>query len=340
MINIHNIKLLDLLPPNLRSDPDIIAASSGLDSDYWIMADEAKKCIILPRIKELSGPVIDLLAWEFRAPFYDTSLPIEIRRDIVENSLRWHSLKGTPQAVESAVTTIYSDAELLEWFNYNGDPFLFKIVLKYREKLSISKLNQVINATKNKRSKLDGFLLLKGDMFIKLIEGDMGFNFNPLGPFFSGVHPEESIGSMRQDLVEVNSAPQHGYGIGYRSGELYGNNIVESSTKGSSFDEVVGVTSDAGQYVIEFPTGEMLCGVYPTQSSFGSTEKETIEALSIEESGASIFPNASEYAYSGLLPYKMNDGYGYVEEVNADHEIKTGIGRSFPSGVYHCGEVI
>lgn len=128
MIDIYEVKLLDLLPPNLRHDPDIIAASKAVDDEFLLVVNEAKHCIIMPRIDELESDLVDLLAWERHVDFYDTSLPLEIRRTLVKNSIRWHKRKGTPAAVEEIVTEIFGEGQVEEWFEYGGQPYHFRVV--------------------------------------------------------------------------------------------------------------------------------------------------------------------------------------------------------------------
>lgn len=80
MIDIYNVKLLDIIPPNLKHDPDIIAASKAIDNEFSMVVTKAKECIILPRIDELDSDIIDILAWEMHVDFYDPTLPLDTRR--------------------------------------------------------------------------------------------------------------------------------------------------------------------------------------------------------------------------------------------------------------------
>ncbi|GAQ24209.1 phage tail protein I [Tepidanaerobacter syntrophicus] len=161
MIDIYEVKLLDLLPPNLRHDPDIIAASKAVDDEFLLVVNEAKHCIIMPRIDELESDLVDLLAWERHVDFYDTSLPLEIRRTLVKNSIRWHKRKGTPAAVEEIVTEIFGKGQVEEWFEYDGKPYMFKIhtrdLIDSEEKYT--KIIDAINTVKNTRSWLEKIVI-------------------------------------------------------------------------------------------------------------------------------------------------------------------------------------
>jgi phage tail P2-like protein len=160
MINIYEVSILDLIPPNLKEDPDIIAASKAIDSDFSLVTNEVKECIILPRIDEIeNNNLIDLLAWQMHVDFYDNTLPIEVKRNLVKNSIRWHRIKGTPQAVIESVTSIFGEAELQEWFEYNGEPYFFAmdidIVNEILTEENLQRVYDLINEYKNLRSWLE-----------------------------------------------------------------------------------------------------------------------------------------------------------------------------------------
>lgn len=157
MINIYEASILDLLPPNLKEDPDMIAASKAVDSEFLIVANEVKQCILLPRIDEIeNSDLIDLLAWQMHVDFYDDTLPLIVRKTLVKNSIKWHRMKGTPQAVIDVATSVFGRTKLTEWFEYGADPYYFKLDVDVSEQgaspENIKKIETLVNAYKNKRS--------------------------------------------------------------------------------------------------------------------------------------------------------------------------------------------
>ena len=165
MIDIYNISILDLLPPNLKQDPDMIAASKAVDGEFSLVVNEVKDCIILPRIDELNSNLVDLLAWEMHIDFYDTTLPIEIRRELVKNSLKWHQRKGTPSAVEELISTVFDSGQVIEWFENGGQPYYFQVVTN-NETVTIEKAEQftkALNSVKNARSWLDKVIITESE---------------------------------------------------------------------------------------------------------------------------------------------------------------------------------
>ncbi|KZL88724.1 phage tail protein I [Clostridium magnum] len=165
MINIYEASLLDLLPPNLRQDPDMIAASKAIDGDFLLAVNEVKNCILLPNVDSLDGDILDLLAWQMHVDFYDQSLPVDKKRALVKNSLRWHKQKGTPAAVEGVVSAAFDDSSIQEWFEYNGEPYRFKITTTDRipSTNKLASLITAIKSVKNARSILESITIQRGN---------------------------------------------------------------------------------------------------------------------------------------------------------------------------------
>jgi len=165
MINIYESSVLDLLPPNLKNDPDMIAASKAVDNQFLLAVNEVNKCILLPNLDTLPSDVVDLLAWQMHVDFYDNTLDLAVRRDLVRNSIRWHKQKGTPKAVEELISTVFDSGEVDEWFNYGGEPYTFQVITT-NETVTMDKAEQFIralNSVKNERSWLDKVVIQIGD---------------------------------------------------------------------------------------------------------------------------------------------------------------------------------
>ena len=83
MRNLSNITMRDLLPPNLKDDPDAIAASAAIAPEYWRIFRMAPAAIVFSNIENLSSEWVDLLAVDLHVDYYDKMLPIEARRELV-----------------------------------------------------------------------------------------------------------------------------------------------------------------------------------------------------------------------------------------------------------------
>ncbi len=156
---IDDIIWSEIMPLAIRNDTQVQAISAAITPQLQAVSRAIEECIILARLDELSETVVDLLAWQYHVDFYDKDLPIDQKRALVKTSIDVHRHKGTPYAVQTVVTAILEGAKVLEWFEYGGNPYHFKVALITGPMAStetINKLVKAINLTKNTRSWLDG----------------------------------------------------------------------------------------------------------------------------------------------------------------------------------------
>ena len=113
--------------------------------------------LIYPAIDMLGSELINTLAIQMHCDFYDDTLPLAVRRNLVKNSIAWHRIKGTPAAVEQMIQTVYQTGVVEEWFDYGGEPFFFKVNLGDSQITTqkIKNLIKMINVSKNVRSWLE-----------------------------------------------------------------------------------------------------------------------------------------------------------------------------------------
>jgi phage tail P2-like protein len=157
MIDLQTIKLIDLIPANIRNDPQVAAAAEALDQQLQTVTHAIPGVAIMYNIDNLPDPWVDELAWQWRAPFYDQALPLEQKRELVKKALAWHKRKGTPSAVEELIATVFGSGTVQEWFEYGGEPGYFKVQTsdpsattdKAKEFLA------AVNSVKNTRSWLE-----------------------------------------------------------------------------------------------------------------------------------------------------------------------------------------
>lgn len=160
MRDIQTIKLQDLLPPSIASDPDVMAAAEALDAELQNTVGYIPYLAIIHRLRNkliTDETLIDSLATQFHVDFYDPDFPLELKQELVAKSLDWHSRKGTPSVVEEIVTAVFSDAVVSEWFDYDGLPYRFKVATEITN-VSASNILTLIDAifsVKNTRSWLE-----------------------------------------------------------------------------------------------------------------------------------------------------------------------------------------
>lgn len=125
---LQNVTLLDLIPPNLRSDTKVQAAAAALDVELQSVTAAIQESLHLPRVDELPEQVLDLLAWQWHVDFYEpVGISVETKRKLIKSAIKWHRTKGTPAVIEEVTNAIYEPSEVVEWFDYGGKPYHFKI---------------------------------------------------------------------------------------------------------------------------------------------------------------------------------------------------------------------
>ena len=156
MNNIENYFIHKNMPQSL--DKENVQEVAKVVDDTLLSFDKTiAEVLIYPAIDMLGSELINTLAIQMHCDFYDDTLPLAVRRNLVKNSIAWHRIKGTPAAVEQMIQTVYQTGVVEEWFDYGGEPFFFKVNLGDSQITTqkIKNLIKMINASKNVRSWLE-----------------------------------------------------------------------------------------------------------------------------------------------------------------------------------------
>ena len=161
METVKNVSLLAILPQNLLADENVVAVAKSLDVELQKLSAQTRLPLHLPRLDELPHEVLDELAWQYDALFYEPeNMSLETKRRIVANSIKQWRHIGTPFAVREMLNNFAQGTEIEEWFDYEGgQPYHFKLLLKHLQDLEDNgeTILRLINATKNVRSWIDAF---------------------------------------------------------------------------------------------------------------------------------------------------------------------------------------
>ncbi|MDR1705732.1 MAG: phage tail protein I [Clostridiales bacterium] len=163
MINLDQVSILNILPPNIAGDRNVKLAAEAFDLTLREMIAEIPNLSILPRIGELTDSLLlDLLAWQFHVDFYNPQMSVEVKRVLVQRSLDRHFRKGTPAVVEEIVKATIGDATVKEWFEYGGEPGFFRVETEeaIEDDETFNNLIAAIFSVKNTRSWLEFVIIL------------------------------------------------------------------------------------------------------------------------------------------------------------------------------------
>jgi phage tail P2-like protein len=159
-MNLADISIIKLLPPNLARDTNVRMMCEAFDEEFRRVIAGIPGVALVPNLvlKQITdNALLDLLAWQFHVDFYKPEMPVETKRELVLKSLDWHTRKGTPSVVEEIVSAVFSKAEIHEWFEYGGLPYRFRITTEepLPDTESFNELVRSIFTGKNTRSWLD-----------------------------------------------------------------------------------------------------------------------------------------------------------------------------------------
>lgn len=169
MIDFRDSQITQILPEALANLPEVQALSYALMKSNQRLVDYCKNISVYAVIDELPEDILDLLAIEMDTQYYDETLPIEKKRELVKGTRIWYQHAGTPSAVEELVASVFGTGEVSEWFNYGDDPYYFKIATDVEVTPDIvSRFNTIIRRVKNVRSHLRGIEVrrrINGNMY-------------------------------------------------------------------------------------------------------------------------------------------------------------------------------
>ena len=172
MINFYDGEIKDILPANLMEDPAAQALSYALREGTRLLHRYTQLCYVYCSIETAPNNIVDLLAKELRTQYYSDAMELDVKRGLVRNTLIWYMTAGTPAAVEELVTVVFGSGEVLEWFEYGGEPYFFKIktdTLITEE--NIMQFGKIIKKVKNTRSHMEAIELTRKYQDILYIGG-------------------------------------------------------------------------------------------------------------------------------------------------------------------------
>lgn len=151
--------LLRTLPEVLRRDDNMYALATAIADKLVPCVAETDMPRIFPRIDELDEPLLDALAYDFKVDWWDYGYSLSEKRNTLRGSWYVHKHMGTPAAVMTALSAIYPNSKVEEWFEYGGEPYHFRLLIPVdASTLDASKhatVLKLVSFYKNLRSVLD-----------------------------------------------------------------------------------------------------------------------------------------------------------------------------------------
>lgn len=197
MIKLKDAQIAQILPDIFSQEPEVQALSFAINNAARRLLSYCENISVYAVIDTEPDDVLDMLAVELNTQYYDASLPIERKRELIKNTLVWYMTSGTPSAVEELIATTFGEGEVVEWFEYGDLPYWFKIITNAQLTPDImDRFAAIINRVKNVRSHL------------RTIEAQRTVE----QPEYIG------IGAISSPVVHITNAPQRQRGVSEKQG--------------------------------------------------------------------------------------------------------------------------
>ena len=148
-----------LLPPNATQlQKDLEAATTlrllSLNVDALRYLNDPDNCL---------EEFLPWIAWAMSVDIWNNDWEAVTKRKVVRESLLVHRQKGTLGALRRTLESfLFARIRITEWFEYNGEPYTFRVYAVYREAgMSLSDAELIYAAimqAKNLRSHLEFFM--------------------------------------------------------------------------------------------------------------------------------------------------------------------------------------
>lgn len=189
MINILDVKLSDLLPSSFDT-VEIKALNNVVNFSLFFLQKYIDNANFTVNIDNVSEKIIDYLACEYRTPYYDEALDLKTKRNLVKSTMLTYQKIGTTNIIKEYLNTLNEEADVAEWYDYNGNPYNFKIFLNISENREVDEklLNDIknkIEKIKNVRSSLEAIEILNSSNYDKKLSCSIA----------AGVQIETNIGT-------------------------------------------------------------------------------------------------------------------------------------------------
>lgn len=151
---------LSVFPVALRGDQTIAALAEMAAEAMEKRAAETSRPRLYPDVMSLPEDLLDILAYDFAIDWWDPNYSLDEKRRIFKASWYVHKHLGTKAAVEQAISAIYPETRVEEWFEYGGQPYHFRLQINISDDdIDSDRMRRVLDRLyyyKNLRSHNDG----------------------------------------------------------------------------------------------------------------------------------------------------------------------------------------
>ena len=302
MTSLRDSQIIDILPDILKYRPDVQAVSYAIRMQIARIYDLSQRCRMLADVDALGEDVLDLLAIELQSIYYDTSLPIDKKRDIIRSTLRWHWYGGTKASVEDYIRTIFGGGDVTEWYEYGGSPYTFKVDAEDTgSPMPIDRVIETIFKIKRPDTTFETYIGEPTTIRIRTQEEGWLISYDPAGTL-----PDESTRLLLGPSTVKAITSQKGYLSPWEeSGEITAGTLPDESTRTAIHREMlIAAAAGSGYLTQQDISGDTSAGTSPTQAMEASISRIT-ESLEAQETGYETSSHGGEELITSLETYTV-----------------------------------
>lgn len=147
--------LFFMLPPNLQDDYSR-AFSRAFSKQMKKLLVLANKLQLWTDLDNADPKYYDHMAAALQAPYYNSEMENDKKLALIKNAIQAHTYAGTVKGVEEFLGSVFDSVQIIPWYEYEGDPYHFKVRAAGERTADIDKLfNDMLRKVKAARSILD-----------------------------------------------------------------------------------------------------------------------------------------------------------------------------------------
>lgn len=156
MIKLYDVLLTDIAPHSLTGTADMEAYALTLRDAVRLILDKSERTMFFYNFDSQTEQVIDFMAVEWRTQYYEESLELESKKELVKNTLPWYLMAGTDGAVNGLLATMFGNGKIIPWYEYEGKPWHAQISanIEYSEDI-MEKFEAMLKKVKKTSTVLD-----------------------------------------------------------------------------------------------------------------------------------------------------------------------------------------
>ena len=155
MIKLWDAALTDALPAVVAGQPWVRALSAvwlAMQRKLLLAADASQMYTAVDTAEET---MLDALAVNLKVDWYDGNASVEEKRRTLKAAMAVRRTMGTMGAMCTAITSVWPESTIEEWFAYGGQPGEFKCRIENRSPCDIQSVLDAIRRAKRASAHLE-----------------------------------------------------------------------------------------------------------------------------------------------------------------------------------------